>query len=123
MKKLKNLLPAIAVYAQGDNNIHMDPVGDFSQIGNLTIPSIITGLIRLALVGVALIFFAMLIWGGFRWITSRGDKTAVEEARNQITHALIGLAIIFAAWAIIKLIYTLFGVNILELEIPSLQPN
>jgi len=59
----------------------------------------------------------MLVWGGVRWIMSQGDKSNVENARNQITNALIGLAIIFAAWAIMKLIETLFGISIFNLNI------
>jgi len=117
MKKLKNLLPAVAVYAQ---DIDISPGGEFSTLGSLTIGGVVSGLIRLVLVIVALVFFAMLVWGGIRWITSKGDKGEVENARNQITHALIGLAIVFVAWAIIRLINTLFGIDIMQLDIPTL---
>ena len=103
-------------YAQIDIN----PGGDWSNLGNLTITSIVSGLVRLALVLVTLVFFVVLVLGGVRWITSKGDKAEVENARNQITHALIGLAIIFVAWAILKLIETMFGVDLLNLTIPTL---
>lgn len=119
MNKLRTLLPQLAVYAQ-DRTIRIDEPGDeFSTLTGLTIPSIVSGLVRLAMVIVALVFFAMLIMGGIRWITSRGDKTEVENARNQITHALIGLAIVFVAWAILALIRSLFGVDLFQLEIPQ----
>jgi len=103
-------------YAQIDIN----PGGDWSNLGNLTVTSIVSGLVRLALVLVTLVFFVVLVLGGVRWITSKGDKAEVENARNQITHALIGLAIIFVAWAILKLIETMFGVDLLNLTIPTL---
>jgi len=119
MKNLIALLPKMAVFAAEE--IDISPGGQFSPLGNLTSASIVSGAIRLVLVVTALVFFAMLIWGGIRWIMSKGDKTEVENARNQITNALIGLAIIFVAWAIIKLIESLFGISILQLEIPSLQ--
>lgn len=118
MVNLRSLLPSIAVYAQ--ENIPLEPEGPFANLANLTIASIVSGLIRLVLVAVSLIFFAILVMGGIRWITSRGDKQAVEDARNQITHALIGLAIVFVAWAIVRLIGNLFGVDILNLDIPTL---
>ncbi len=102
-------------------DIDINPTGEFVDLGNLTIGGIVSGLIRLGLVVAALVFFAMLVMGGIRWIMSRGDKGEVENARNQIQHALIGLAIIFAAWAIIKLIETLFGISILQLDLPSFQ--
>ena len=70
----------------------------------------------------ALLFFFMLVVGGIEWIIAGGDKAASENARKRITSALIGLAIVFVAWAIVALIKTLFGVDILNLTIPSFQP-
>ena len=61
---------------------------------------------------VTLVFFFMLVLGGLKWVMSGGDQKAVEAARSQITNALIGLAIVFAAWAIMQLINIVFGVNI-----------
>jgi TRAP-type C4-dicarboxylate transport system permease small subunit len=70
---------------------------------------------------VALVFFFILILGGLKWITSEGDEKAVGAARNQITNGLIGLAIVFAAFAIIKLIGTIFGIDITNFTVPTLQ--
>lgn len=92
---------------------------DFASLGNLTLPSIISGLIRGALVVAAIVFFFILVLGGIKWIASGGDKAATEGARNQITAALIGLVIVFAAWAIVALINTFFGINIFSLTIPT----
>lgn len=98
-----------------------DTTGTFGQLGSLTIEGIIKGLITLVLVVAALVFFFMLVIGGIRWILSGGEKQSVESARNQITNALIGLVIVFAAWAILALIKTLFNVDLLGgLTIPTL---
>lgn len=102
--------------------IKLEPKGqDFKPLTNLTFAGIVSGLINLVMVLAALVFFFMLVWGGIRWVTSQGDKNNVEGARNQITNALIGLAIVFAAWAIMKLIEVLFGINIFSLNIQSFQ--
>lgn len=103
------------VFAQ--QQIDISPTDDWSRLGELTFGNIVSGAINLVMVVVALIFFFMLVLGGIKWITSQGDKTNVETARNQITNALIGLAIVFAAWAIMKLIGTLFGVDLFNLTI------
>ncbi len=100
-------------------NIKLKPGGQFVSLENLTIGGIVSGLIRLILVVAALVFFFILVIGGIRWIASGGDKAQTEAARNQITAALVGLVIVFAAWAIVQLINTFFGVNIFELTIPS----
>ena len=102
------------VMAQG---IDIKPKGSFGALGDLTIERVISGLVNLVLIGAALVFFFILVWGGIKWIASQGDETKVKEARDQVTQALIGLAIVFVAWAILTLISTVFGINIFNLEI------
>lgn len=95
---------------------------NFANLQTLTVPGMVRGAISLVMITVALVFFFTLILGGFKWVTSEGDEKKVGAARSQITNALIGLAIVFAAWAIMKLIETIFGVYILEnLQIPTFQ--
>ncbi len=100
-------------------DINLEPKQQFAPLADLSIGGIVSGAINLLMVVVALVFFFMLVWGGLRWVMSQGDKANVEIARNQITNALIGLAIVFAAWAIMKLIETLFGVSIFNLTLPT----
>ena len=108
--------------AYAAETIKISPTGQFSSLYNLTISGIISGAISLVMLVVALVFFFILILGGLKWITSEGDEKAVGSARNQITNGLIGLAIVFAAFAIMKLIGTVFGVDILGgLVIPTFQ--
>lgn len=111
-----NLLYSTAVLA-AEETIELKPKGEFADLGNLTIGGIVSGLIRLVLVIAALVFFFILVIGGIRWIASGGDKANTEAARNQITAALVGLVIVFAAWAIVQLINVFFGINIFELTI------
>ncbi|KKR00474.1 MAG: hypothetical protein UT24_C0012G0096 [Candidatus Woesebacteria bacterium GW2011_GWB1_39_12] len=101
--------------------INLMPSGQFSGLSNITIGNIVTAVITLILVIAALIFFFMLVMGGIRYITSGGDKGQTEAARGQITAALIGLLIVFAAWAAISLVQSFFGVDITNLTIPNAQ--
>lgn len=100
-------------------NINLQPSGQFAPLEGLTVGGIVAGAIRLILVIASLVFFIILVVGGIRWIASGGDKAQTEGARNQITAALVGLVIVFAAWAIVQLINTFFGINIFQLTIPS----
>ncbi len=83
-------------------------------------PTLISGAIKLVLVVAALVFFFVLVIGGIQWILSGGDKAGAETARKRITAALVGLAIVFVAWAIGTLIQALFGFDIFNLNIPRL---
>jgi hypothetical protein len=105
-----------------DTVINLKPTSSTDQffgLSNLTVPGIISGAIRLAVVIAAIVFFFILVIGGVRWIASGGDKAQTEAARNQITAALVGLVIVFAAWAIVALINVFFHVNIFSLTIPT----
>ena len=99
--------------------ISLEPPSDWSSL-DFEIPALVAGALRLILVVAALIFFVMLLIGGIQWMVSGGDKAATEAARNKITAALVGLVIVFAAWAIAALINTFFGVDIFQLTISQL---
>lgn len=92
----------------------------FDTISKLTLPSLISGLLTLILIVASLAFFVMLVIGGVRWILSGGDKAQTEAARSQITAALVGLVIVFSAWAIAQLVRTFFNVDIFSLTVPVL---
>ena len=103
-----------------ESTIDIRPQGEeFGRLGELTIPNIVAGAIRLILVIAALVAFVFLIIGGIRWVTSGGDKEKTARAQQTLTAALVGLVIVFASWAIIKLIETFFGIEILEMQIPT----
>lgn len=94
-----------------------DPAMGINNFGNL-----ISAGIKLAMLLAALLTFVFLIWGGIQWITSGGDKSAYESARNRITAALVGLAIVAASWALMTLIEKFFNISILNgFKIPT--PN
>jgi len=106
--------------AQTTPDVNLNPTGQWIALNKITIPGIVGGLITLVLIIAAVVFFFMLVIGGIRWITSGGDKANTEAARNQITAALVGLVIVFAAWAIINLLGTFLNINILQsLTIPN----
>lgn len=56
--------------------------------------------------------FGYLIYGGFTWITSGGDKGKLEDARSKITNGIIGLAIVASAWAVYLLLDYFFGIGL-----------
>lgn len=99
-------------------NPALGPLG--SETGKTFFQKFIPAAVTVIFVIGILIFFFMLIFGAIKWISSAGDKTALEGARGTITSALVGLVILFAAFAIIKLIQTFFGISILNLTLPTL---
>jgi amino acid transporter len=78
------------------------------------VDAFIRGLIRVIFIIATLAVLVYLIYGGFKWVTSGGDKTKTEEARNTITAAIIGLAIIALSFVVVTLLSAFFDINILE---------
>ena len=94
-------------------NLAVPANSGFTNLTTLSFADLITYAIQLILIAAAVLFFFLLVLGGIRWITSGGDKGKTEAARGQITAALVGLVIVFAAWAIVQLVEAFFGVQIL----------
>lgn len=121
--KDKMLYAALAIPAFAEDvsvKVSKDKVGDYSEITDLTIGNIVGWLIGLVFIISSLIFFFILVFGGVKWITSGGDEKKVAAARASITSALVGLAIVFAAWAIMTLLGKALGFDIFNFTIKSL---
>ena len=67
--------------------------------------------------------FLYLLTGGLSWLTSGGDKSKLETARDKITNALVGLVIVAAAYAVFALVGQFFGLDVKALLIPSFSGN
>ncbi len=79
-----------------------------------TIRNIVVFFVMLAVV-FALVY---LLYGGVKWITSGGEKTKVEESRNHIVAALIGLIVVVLTIFILSIVLAAFGISFGSLQIP-----
>jgi hypothetical protein len=50
----------------------------------------------------------MIIIGGFRYVTSQGDQTQMQSAKNTILYAVIGVVVSIAAYAIVSFVVAQF---------------
>jgi len=53
-------------------------------------------------IGIAAVIMIMV--SGFKYVTSGGDSSKVQSAKNSLTYAIIGLVIAFFAQAIVKFV-------------------
>lgn len=77
------------------------------------IGKLISSAVSVVIIVAGILAFAFLVIGGIEWLTSGGDKAKTEVARNRITAALVGLAIIAASWALMQLVSYFFGIDVL----------
>ncbi len=57
----------------------------------------------LSLIGI--LFFVLMLYGGFLWMTARGDTKVAEKAKGIILDAIIGLIIVAAAYIITSFVF------------------
>ena len=84
-------------------------VSDF--FGFKCITELVFRVVDAAIIGAGILLLVYLVFGGIEWLTSGGDKAKIESARAKITNALIGVAIIAAAYAVWIIVLTFFGIN------------
>lgn len=65
-----------------------------------TVPQLAGNVIGTALSMISVIFFILMVYGGFLWMTAHGDDAMVKKAQDTITAAVIGIVIILASYAI-----------------------
>ena len=75
----------------------------------------------LVVAGVVAVF--LIVYAGFQYVTSSGDKEKVDNARKRLTYAIIGLVFIFLSFMIINFIAQVTGVDIKQLASPPGQSN
>lgn len=120
------------------NNIHVLLAQQISPIENRALPdltkktsdpavlfgNLLAGLIGVMLIMATLLALIQLFQGGLEWISSGGDKTGLENARNRIVNSLIGLMIVFASWVIYIMILQFLGIigsgGGINMKIPTL---
>jgi len=65
-----------------------------------TVDSIISRAIFIILTWVGVLFFALIILGGFKWMIAEGNQEKIKKAKSILLSALIGLIITLAAYAL-----------------------
>lgn len=61
-------------------------------------------------------FLFQLFIGAIGWLSSEGEKAKLQEAQKKITNAIIGLIIVIAAIFLIKIIGTIFDIDMLDIQ-------
>lgn len=101
------LLVTASVYAQTD--ALKAPGGSLLPTTKIeTVPQYIVNVMFLI---AAFLAVAYLMYGGIKWITSRGDKIQVEAARKHIVAAVIGLVIVAGSFFALNVVFRLLGAD------------
>jgi hypothetical protein len=92
-------------------------VGD----GGTALGKLVSNLVGALFIAGFLLALVFLLMGGITWITSGGDKTKLEKARDEITNSIMGIVVVAATWAISILVANFFGLDLTRLPIPTIK--
>lgn len=60
--------------------------------------------IRSFLVIFSVIFFALIVYGGYTWMMAQGERDRVEKGMGILRNGIVGVVIIVAAWSIARFV-------------------
>lgn len=134
MKKLLALTTPAAAYLTIASSAFAAPMtgqtlcpggsSNFFSLCNVTISKVIGPLINLIFVVAVIAALLYLVYGGFRWLTSGGDKSAVAAAREHIVAAIVGLVIIFLSYFVLQIVISFFvpDFSFTNFSLPQILP-
>lgn len=103
------LLPALAL-AQ-ELSLGLEIIGS-TGLGTADPKIAIINLIRVLMGFLGIIAVAIILLGGFKWMTAQGDDTKIKAAKKLITAGLTGLVIVLAAFLIANFVISTIGTQI-----------
>jgi len=99
-------------------NICYPEIGGFTVRLEMDINQLIAWFYYFVITISGLAIFAMLVWGGFTWLTSTGDPAKIADAKERIYSAFLGLLLILASYLIMQVI----NPELVVLNLPSMPP-
>lgn len=91
---------AIPASAQSDDLFGKDYIEENTELSSSDPRAIVGRIINVALGLLGVIAVAIILMGGFKWMTAGGNEDKVSEAKKLLGAGVIGLAIVLAAWAV-----------------------
>ena len=103
------MLAVPAIVGATTDDWSLDNFGDTAGLGSESLPNIIGSIINVILSTLGVIAVLIILWGGFIWMTAAGEPDKVDKAKKLIISGIVGLAIIFAAYAIATFVIGALG--------------
>ena len=94
---------ASGAFAASSASDYLDNINEGVDNGT-DLMDLIYSLINWAIGIAALVCVVILIVSGYRYITSSGDETKIQDATRSLTYAIIGLVICFIAVILVQFV-------------------
>lgn len=112
------VLASFAMLTQGMRSVAAAPadqvqsgvnkIGGNETGSNGSLLSIIRIIVNTLLFILGAFAVVMIVYGGFKYVVSRGESADVTSAKNTILYAVVGLIVAILAYAIVQFVVTAF---------------
>jgi nitrate reductase NapE component len=101
------LIPILSFSMNGANaqlDVGMNEVENTIELGNKDPRETVGEIINVAMLFLGIIAVAIILVGGFQWMTAGGSEEKVGQAKKIMGSGVIGLVIVLSAWGIASFI-------------------
>lgn len=112
LTSIANRVSAQALIDNPNISSFTDDVGKNVGFTTISLGQIVANIIQVALSFLAIIFLALAITAGFKWMTAGGNDDQIKKSQATLKNAIIGLIIVLAAYAIVYFIFNSLPFNL-----------
>lgn len=104
---MRKLLTTIALFlplitsAQGAPPIELE-----NPIRAENLPELLSNILQAGMGIVGALALLVFIYGGFRWLTSGGEPVKIQEGKDAMKWATVGLVVIFTSYALVRFVFS-----------------
>lgn len=92
------LLAPNAVFAQDRTVVLKNPLNTSS------IPELVANILKAAVGIVGAVALLIFVYGGFLWLTSGGEAGKVQQGKDAMKWAIVGLFVVFSSYALVSFV-------------------
>lgn len=88
-----------AKYTASDAQNFLNEANKGAGVEQTDVYTISARIVKVGLTVVGLVFFILIFYAGFKWLTARGEEESIKKAQDTIIASIIGLMIVVGSYA------------------------
>ncbi len=110
MRRLLVLLPLLLLLAAPVATQAQSATGSdrtvqlVNPLGTASVPQLIANIIKAAVGVVGAFALLVFVYGGFLWLTSGGEAGKVQQGKDAMKWAVVGLLVVFSSYALVSFV-------------------
>lgn len=77
-----------------------------NPLSSASIPELVGNIIKAGMGIVGALALLVFVYGGFLWLTSGGEAGKVQQGKDAMKWAIIGLVVVFSSYALVNFVFS-----------------